>query len=79
MSAVRHRQPPHAGTGIVKVSTKVTVTRLPRRDINMYYTVFMEDADGDEIWLARFDSHGMANDLMNNLIQGGIKAWVEEY
>ena len=44
----------------------------------MYYTVFMEDADGDEIWLTRFDSHGQANALMNNLIQGGIKAWVEE-
>ena len=44
----------------------------------MYYTVFMKDADGDEIWLARFDSHGLANDLMNNLIRGGIKAWVQE-
>jgi hypothetical protein len=43
------------------------------------FTVFMEDKDGDEIWLAQFDSHGLANVLMNNLIRGGIKAWVEEY
>ena len=45
----------------------------------MDWTVFMHDSDGDEIWLARFDSHGKANDLMHNLIRGGIKAWVEEY
>ena len=43
-----------------------------------YYTVFTEDLDGDEVWLAQFDTHGKANDLMNNLHRAGIKAWVEE-
>jgi hypothetical protein len=70
----------HAGiAGPVKATAVPKTTKLLRRVIDIMYTVFMEDADGDEIWLARFDSHGLANDLMNNLIRGGIKAWVEEY
>ena len=45
----------------------------------MGYTVFTKDPDGDEVWLCRFDSHGQANALMNNLIRAGLEAWVEEY
>ena len=42
------------------------------------YTVWMKDTNGNAVWLYPFDSHGQANALMNNLISGGIKAWVEE-
>ena len=43
------------------------------------YTVWMKDADGDDRWVAQFQSHGLANDLMNNLQRiTGLQAWVEE-